>query len=250
MRSRQTDALVGNRLRQERLLAGYTVDDLAAFLGIGSGLLRRYETGQQPLEASRLAAAALLLDVPLSFFCYEIDRPLPHRTDDRADRARWVALPRPWSALSRPDFRPVQPLVKLWTETRGARSDEIDAALRAGGIRHRAYLLRQTPHASRLIVESFASGVAFLKPCESLLMTGREMHDMPDGDYGAWTAETYAEAARDGRPRLQSVRADIRTSSAATVRGRYDRILLPLRGPGSERSIIGISLRREICLLS
>lgn len=242
----RADLLVGNRLRQERLLAGLTTEDLASLLGIGPDALRRFEAGQRRIDAALLTAAVALLDIPLSFFSYEIERPATQAGDDPPDRARWVALPRPPCALALDGFAPVHPLIKLWRETRGLLCDEIPAALRAGGVLHRTHLLRQSPRSSRLIIESCAPGVAILRPCESLLMVGREFHELPDSAYGAWVAEAYAEAAQDGRPRLQSVRASIRGTKSGTVHARYDRALLPWRGPGTDRLIMGISLQREV----
>ena len=246
---RRRNLLVGQRLQQERLLAGFTVDDLAAFLGIARGRLRGYESGAVPVEADRLSAAAALFQIPLSFLCYEVDRPLLHAADGGADRARRVAVPRPWSALGRDEFIRLRPVIKLWTERRGALSDDIDAALGQGGVRHRANWLRQLPRSSRVVIESCAPGLAFLKPCESLLLAGRDCHEMPDAAYGEWIAEAYAQTAQDERPRLQSVRAAVRTSDDTTVCVRYDRVLLPWQGRGNDRLVLGVSLQREISVL-
>ncbi len=246
IKRQRADLLVGHRLRQERRLAGLTTEDLSAFLGIGADALRRFEAGQHRLDAALLTAAVALLDIPLSFFSYEIERPMPQSANDPEAAARWVALPRPPAALARPGFAQVHPLIEVWRGTRGLLCDEVAAALRAGGVHHRTYLLRQSPRSSRLIIESCASGVAILRPCESLLMVGREFHELPDSAYGAWIAQAYAEAAQDARPRLQSVRATVRSGKSGTVHACYDRVLLPWRGRGADRLIMGISLQREV----
>jgi transcriptional regulator with XRE-family HTH domain len=65
-RARQIDTLVGKRLREARLLAGASPQQLATVLGVSAPELRKYEAGARRLPAARLAAAVKFLGVPMS----------------------------------------------------------------------------------------------------------------------------------------------------------------------------------------
>jgi len=79
---------------------------------------------------------------------------------------------------------------------------------------------------------------------QRLLLVGRELNEMNDRDYGAWTEEAYAEALWDKELRIEAARALIRTSFGPTLKTRYDRVLFPWRR-GADDYIIGVSRRRE-----
>jgi transcriptional regulator with XRE-family HTH domain len=70
-----TDVLVGKRLRYARQLAGLTAKDLAIALRIGERTISRCESGRSRLGATRLAAAATALGLPIAFF-FEEDVPV------------------------------------------------------------------------------------------------------------------------------------------------------------------------------
>jgi hypothetical protein len=146
--------------------------------------------------------------------------------------------------LTTPPFAMVRPIVDLWKDRHGELGDEVFRTLATAGVARRMYLLRQPQGSSRLVTEHCAAGVTFLKPCEGLLMVGRDFHEMPDRDYGAWVADAYAVALWGGRLRLESVRSLIRTSAATTLRTRYDRVLMPWRS-GNDQFVMGISIERE-----
>jgi transcriptional regulator with XRE-family HTH domain len=65
---RPVDAHVGLRLRQRRWMNGLTREQLAELSGFASDELAGYETGQDPVFASRLWEIASALDVPVTYF--------------------------------------------------------------------------------------------------------------------------------------------------------------------------------------
>lgn len=154
------------------------------------------------------------------------------------------AVPRSLRNLATPPFAVVRPIVDLWKDRRGELGEEVFQALSRAGASRRMYLLRQRPGSSRLVTEHCAAGVTFLKPCEGLLMIGREFHEMPDREYGAWVADAYASALWGRQLKLESVRSLIRTSAATTLRTRYDRVLMPWHS-GTDQFVMGISIERE-----
>ena len=87
-------------------------------------------------------------------------------------------------------------------------------------------------------------GIEVFRPCESLLMTGRDISEQHDGDYGAWVADAYGATLAASRPTFQSVRAQINVTAGQAVEGRYDRLLLPWRGARGERYVMGVSVTR------
>lgn len=70
-RPNQVDITVGKRLREARLQAGASPQQLAAALGISVPSLQKYESGARRLTAARLAAAVKFLGVPMSFLFKE-----------------------------------------------------------------------------------------------------------------------------------------------------------------------------------
>jgi DNA-binding XRE family transcriptional regulator len=73
--ARQVAVELGSRLRQARLMAGMTRQSLASAIGVAATTLRRYETGARRMPPARLAAAVVLLGLPLSWFFREPDAP-------------------------------------------------------------------------------------------------------------------------------------------------------------------------------
>lgn len=161
-------------------------------------------------------------------------------------RHPWLAAERTLTALGLPDFAQVRPLVELWRGCRGRMPTDLDSAMLRFGLLPRMLFVRQPPGSSRLVYAHFGSGIEFMKPCESFIMVGRDIDDLPDRDYGSWTAHAYAEGLAGRQPRLQSIHATIRVSQTTAVQGRYDRLTLPWRAAGGDRFVMGISLTRAV----
>jgi transcriptional regulator with XRE-family HTH domain len=70
-RSNQVDLLVGRRLREARIMAGATQEQLGAAIGVGARSVQQYESGARRLTAARLAAVVKFLGVPMSFLFKE-----------------------------------------------------------------------------------------------------------------------------------------------------------------------------------
>jgi transcriptional regulator with XRE-family HTH domain len=62
------DVHVGKRLRQARLLAGLSQEELGEGIGVSFQAVQKYEQGENRLSASRLFRAAKLLEQTVSFF--------------------------------------------------------------------------------------------------------------------------------------------------------------------------------------
>jgi DNA-binding XRE family transcriptional regulator len=69
--ARRVAVELGSRLRQARLMAGLTRQSLASAIGVAAATLRHYETGARRMPPARLAAAVVLLGLPLSWFFRE-----------------------------------------------------------------------------------------------------------------------------------------------------------------------------------
>lgn len=67
------DVHVGRRLRQARLLAGLSQEELGTGVGVSFQAVQKYEQGENRLSASRLFKAARLLERPVSFFFDELE---------------------------------------------------------------------------------------------------------------------------------------------------------------------------------
>ena len=85
-----TDLHVGQKLREARLRAGLSQEQLGAGIGVSFQAVQKYEQGENRLSASRLFRAARLLGRPVGFFFAELDGPLPD--DQPALSAEEIAL--------------------------------------------------------------------------------------------------------------------------------------------------------------
>jgi hypothetical protein len=162
-----------------------------------------------------------------------------------AGRPRWLAVEKKLEVLGLPAFEKVRPVVELWKANRGHLSPELIGLLRATDLLQRAVLVRKLPRSSRLVYEHFGGGIKMMRPCETLVMIGRDAHEVPDKEYGNWVADTYGDALSRRHVRLDGVRATVGTSESATLRVRYDRLLMPWRR-GSDLFVLGLSMRREL----
>ena len=69
----EVDVLVGQRLRELRMLAGLSQSDLAATIGLTFQQLQKYERGVNRISASKLYLLARYLNVPVSALFADID---------------------------------------------------------------------------------------------------------------------------------------------------------------------------------
>src|SRR3984957_16842669 len=67
------DVHVGKRLRQARLLAGLSQEELGDGIGVSFQAVQKYEQGENRLSASRLFRAAKLLNQAVAFFFDALD---------------------------------------------------------------------------------------------------------------------------------------------------------------------------------
>lgn len=87
------DVHVGGRLRQARLLAGMSQEELGEGIGVSFQAVQKYEQGENRLSASRLFRAAQLLEQPVAYFfeALEGDRaagPAPSFSREEIDLVR------------------------------------------------------------------------------------------------------------------------------------------------------------------
>jgi transcriptional regulator with XRE-family HTH domain len=110
-RATELDVRVGQRLRDARLLAGVTQDQLGKAMGVSFQAVQKYESGENRLSVGRLARAATVLDQPVSYF-FVNNEPT---TADAASLTRQEAeLLRNYRDIERGDIR--ETLLKLTRE--------------------------------------------------------------------------------------------------------------------------------------
>jgi transcriptional regulator with XRE-family HTH domain len=237
----ETDRLLGRRLWQERRLAGHGLQAFAATLGLSQEQLADCEAGRRRIGPAAMAGASEALGVPLSVLFCSDDHGLAVdcAEDDAPER---IAVARPLGLMRRPAFAPFAPFLELWRTNRGRMPHDLGAVIANAGLRHRALFACQLPRSTRFTIEHLGAGIEMFRPCETLLLVGRELTDMTDREYGAWVADTYARTLAEEQPVLESVRATIRVTDDRVVEGRYDRFLLPWSGAGGDRFVLCLSL--------
>jgi transcriptional regulator with XRE-family HTH domain len=109
-RANQVDLSVGGRLRQARLLAGASQEEVGTAIGVSFQAVQKYENGENRLSAGRLAAAAKFLGVPMSFF-FQDDAEPAAAVDTAGFTAKEIELVRHYRAIASEDMR--EHLLKL-----------------------------------------------------------------------------------------------------------------------------------------
>ena len=103
-RANHVDHSVGGRLRQARLLAGASQEEVGAAIGVSFQAVQKYENGENRLSAGRLAAAAKFLGVPMSFFFQDDANPAA-ATDTAGFTTKEIELVRHYRAIRSEDMR-------------------------------------------------------------------------------------------------------------------------------------------------
>jgi len=240
---------IAHRLRQERLLAGLSQDELGREIGVDGEAIQAYEGGHRRMNAERLLAALKVLDLPLSLFFHGSFAWRPSAAPRRTGRrVPGIMVERPsklFAGWSVPEFRS---LVALWEARRGVMNAQLLEELVAGRVTRKMILLRQPAGSSRLLVEQYGEGLAFVRPCQALSLVGHEYRDVPDRDFCRWVLRGYAETLSTGAPRLESMLADFHTPDAIVMRSRFDRLLVPWYAESGDRFVVSVPLihRRSI----
>jgi transcriptional regulator with XRE-family HTH domain len=237
--------VIGQRLREERLLAGLSEGELGRRIGVEGTTVGQYESGERRLNPERLVGILRAIGLPISTFFYPLQSGASARRG--AHHPYRVAALRPTKLLAELSPAGFRPLMQRWEESRGFMSRELLADLVAAPMARRVVLLRQPFGSSRLLVEHFTTAVAALRPCQAISLVGRPLEEMPDGDFGRWLAEGYAVTLFNQAPRLEGVLADIRAPDEKLMRSRYDRLLLPWQSCG-DRFVLSVSVvqRRHV----
>ncbi len=245
-----TDRLLGDCLRQERLLAGHGRKALARALGISEKRLEDYESGRKRISPAAMVGASEALGVPLSLLFYGDSSGGAEATSGEDEAPPRIAVRRPLGLIRRPAFAGLALFLQLWRSSRGRLPSDIGDFVARTGLLHRTVFVRRPTRSSRLIVEHVGAGIEMFKPCESLLLVGRDIDELTDRDYGAWVAGAYARTLAGERPALASIRARIRIAPDRVIEGRYERFLLPWAGAAGERFVLCISLTRSSRILA
>jgi hypothetical protein len=160
-----------------------------------------------------------------------------------------IIVPRDLRDLDLPSFAAARELFSLWKQKRGELGSDLHRPLIAEAQRRPTILVRQPARSSRLIVEHFSAPIAFLRPCQALSLIGQDYHNLPDADFGRWSAQGYLETLLARKPHLSSMLADLHAPDGKIARSRYDRLLLPWRSAGGEGWVLSVPLLRKRLML-
>lgn len=94
----------------------------------------------------------------------------------------------------------------------------------------------------RIILSSVGNGFAEEASYWMSRIVGHRLEDMPDARYGAWTAESYAAAMREGIARLHDIDIMVQWPSEKKRRYRTRRLLLPMKDSQERPVVLSASL--------
>ena len=80
---RQIDKHVGNRIRERRILLGYTQQQMATLIGVTYQQAHKYERGINRISAGRLYSIASALNVPINYFFENLAAPNSENSSPR-----------------------------------------------------------------------------------------------------------------------------------------------------------------------
>jgi hypothetical protein len=147
--------------------------------------------------------------------------------------------------LGHPRLTPLKSLFNLWQYSRGRLPDDFASTVASLGLGHRAILLRRLPASDRLVHEIVPMDVPYMRPSQWLDLLGRDVEELPDRRYAAWAKRHYLEVLTNGQPRVDAIRATIRTIDGATLHSRYYRLAVPWRR-ADDIFVSVLSVRREL----
>ena len=93
-----TDIAVGSRIRQRRLLLGWTQERLAAALNVTFQQVQKYERGANRVSASMLQAISDALETPIPYFFGQDEQPF----DDIVKSRESIELIKAYYAIPSP----------------------------------------------------------------------------------------------------------------------------------------------------
>lgn len=79
----QIDTHVGNRIRERRVLLGYTQQQMANLIGVTYQQAHKYERGINRISAGRLYSIASALNVPINYFFENLSATHTEETSSR-----------------------------------------------------------------------------------------------------------------------------------------------------------------------
>ncbi|MBE7638477.1 helix-turn-helix domain-containing protein [Sneathiella sp. P13V-1] len=80
---RRIDQHVGARIRERRIMMGYTQQQMAAMIGVTYQQAHKYEKGINRISAGRLYSIATALNVPINYFYDGLDASTNAHTSSR-----------------------------------------------------------------------------------------------------------------------------------------------------------------------
>ncbi|MEI6985204.1 MAG: helix-turn-helix transcriptional regulator [Rhodospirillaceae bacterium] len=128
----EVDVLVGQRLRELRMLAGLSQGDLAGSIGLTFQQLQKYEKGVNRISASKLYMLSQHLNVSISALFSELDPQLSGDSDSAGTTADTIYYPSNKAGIAQPKSREALVLVRHYMRiadpaTRQALKAFIDA---------------------------------------------------------------------------------------------------------------------------
>jgi hypothetical protein len=205
-------------------------------------LLIEYEPERIVIEHARPAEEPIEIAGNVNDALARLDD-LRGRNPGEAQRPPFFIEPLGLDRLRHPKRKQLWRLYTKWKRSRGQMSLAEFSSAVSNPYSAEAFIAR-LPHHDRPIIETWPRYIKAYKPCEAVILLGREITDQPDTAYGHAVAPGYVSVNREERPRLELVEAVVHQASGLKRRSRYERLLLPWRAGAGERLVVSESLIR------
>jgi hypothetical protein len=136
---------------------------------------------------------------------------------------------------------PFAPVLRRWLD--GAPQEGLAGFLDSCRLYDRTMIVERQRDTGRFVFRHSGQAIRLYGRSWADSAVGRDVEDQPDPAYGAWIADACRAVDEHQVPRYELVTAHVDRPGTAARQWRYERLMLPWRGPDDRRFVVSVSLR-------
>lgn len=164
-----------------------------------------------------------------------------HAEDASYPHSGGVTEPLSLSSVMIQDNHPMKPVLQKWRANFNRFDDTVLDFITEKGLLDRT-VIASVDGEGEPIFSFIGSGFRFYGRRFPVEAIGGKVRDQPDKDYGLWTDQIYRDTVHQEQPRLEQVRASIRSGDSVVHHTKYSRLLLPWFSCQRVKMLTAISL--------
>jgi hypothetical protein len=141
---------------------------------------------------------------------------------------------------------PLRQLLTLWHELPAPLHEPVLSTYVRQHMAGRLLVVEACAHGEQMIIRGFGEGLAILDDAWRRNGHGQRLEDVPDHEYGRWSAQSYRMAFRDDAPVLEENDVIVSSPRRPRAHAKYARLILPIETRDGRRMLLGASQPRTI----